>query len=472
MTCQFDNEKVKQIQTAVPNHRAAVKIYLLADKQGGNIDDNISNIVKYVVRKRKEQPKSKREAEALLRELNRAGYIYHNGKSSDDSFYKTNGLDELAYFILENKKNFFYVRYGVIDPDNEYQQRPYLYFSTNKGKTFTEEPRNYKDPYPEIKDEMDMDFESIGTNLLGRTLISLSNKISRVQQNQIVDTIAERIAREVLALNHRGDSLKSDGIEKIFNEYKSLFDTLLSDAKEDLASAIEDEDAEDIEYFTKHSEHLQEIVDNYNNLKGVVISTLKSRSGLKVSSGVTSSTLQVKEDENQAVIEENSETQLEDGARERASWSDDFSITLDSKNTLSTRLKLFLSFIKSNKKHYLGDLFDTDTYEKFDQVYNNMSAMLAGEEPVWENVENGIPTGMKHKLLSFKEAFPWVEELVKMVDDRINIGDTQIVHEIVTSMNKHYIPMEYTSYSNKGGVFLAKVQESNSNSTTRMIIDM
>ena len=59
-----------------------------------------------------------------------------------------------------------------------------------------------------------------------------------------------------------------------------------------------------------------------------------------------------------------------------------------------------------------------------------------------------------------------------MVDDRINIGDTQIVHEIVTSMNKHYIPMEYTSYSNKGGVFLAKVQESNSNSTTRMIIDM
>ena len=52
-----------------------------------------------------------------------------------------------------------------------------------------------------IKDEMDMDFESIGTNLLGKTLISLSNKISRVQQNQIVDTIAERIAREVLALN-------------------------------------------------------------------------------------------------------------------------------------------------------------------------------------------------------------------------------------------------------------------------------
>ena len=65
------------------------------------------------------------------------------------------------------------------------------------------------------------------------------------------------------------------------------------------------------------------------------------------------------------------------------------------------------------KKHYLGDLFDTDTYEKFDQVYNNMSAMLAGEEPVWENVENGIPSGMKHKLLSFKEAFPGLKELVK-----------------------------------------------------------
>lgn len=378
-TCSFDSEKVKQIQTAVPNHRAAVKIYLLADKKGGDIDANIDSITKYILKKRKEQPRSEKEAQALLVELSRNGFLQHNGKTGNDSFYKTNNIDELAYFMLENKKNFLYIRYGVIDPDVEYQAKPYLYLSTKKTKSFIEELKNYQDPHPETKVDMDLEFDTLGSNLLGKTLVTLSDKINMIQQGQVVNTIAERIAREVLSMYHRGDKLNAEAVELIFNSYKKLLNDNIVRSKELQAKAIEEGNEKHIEHFKVHIPHVQEYIDNFENLKGVVLTTLKKRSGLKITGGLVASDLKEKVDENQSNIEDNSGTQLEDGARERNQWSDDFSITLDSKSTLSTRLKLFLSFIKSDRKHYL---FNEMTYEKFDQVYNTMSQILAGEEPI------------------------------------------------------------------------------------------
>lgn len=274
-------------------------------------------------------------------------------------------------------------------------------------------------------------YKDFGTTQEGITLITSNVKIIKVpMQRQVINMISEKIARALIGSEEA--TLSSEKIKSILSENKNWFERQLQLAKQ--ANK------------TKVVEHLQEYLDHWSNLERLVKNTLAKRSGVKVSE------VQNSEIDSLAEFgEDNSE-------HERNYFSDTYSLELDSKDTVSAKMKLFFSFIPNGKTNYLTQ---ESQFEPFDIVYNSLSAMLAGTKPSY--------TAMINKLTEINQdgkVFPWLTNLLAKLEN----APDQIKREFVTAMNKHYVSMKFAMWRkvNKDN-YAMEVWDANANSIQQTI---
>lgn len=141
---------------------------------------------------------------------------------------------------------------------------------------------------------------------------------------------------------------------------------------------------------------------------------------------------------------------------EKENFDDGATFQVDSKDSMSNRLKQFLSFIPNTKKSYLG----LDTYLPYDEVVNYLSGQLAGLEASYEDI------GTKLDELALTK--PWVSTVKNLLDT----ASDQIRNEFVQWATKHYTGFKIVEMFGKADKGLSlKVMDSDQNSVTKMIIN-
>ena len=373
MACEITNPLIIKLQEAIPNQGVATEAYLWAtNKNNGTNESNVNKAISQINEWVKRPINSKSDANKLLSELKKAGLLKSNSLL-DSKLISNYGM--VAEFILKDKSPFIQVLDARVS-DRTATPR----FSVRINS-------EYKTPAVNeaLSAEVQKDINLIGTEMLGVTLMSMNNIVKLEQQNETVDTIAEKIAREVI----ENGSITQEKIQSIFNGYYNAF---LKTAKGFKGNGVE-----------AGFNHVNEYLKNWTNLESLVINKLKSRSGLNIKGGITNTELQSVNGNAENNFNNNAELDGDEGGRERTNFSDDFSVTLDSKDTISTRLKLFLASIKSGQKHYLTK---EDLHVAFDEAYNTLSAILSDTEPIWDGDQFGQKFGMKQKLLEYSVIHP------------------------------------------------------------------
>jgi exodeoxyribonuclease-5 len=140
---------------------------------------------------------------------------------------------------------------------------------------------------------------------------------------------------------------------------------------------------------------------------------------------------------------------------EKVNYDDGATFLIDSKESMSSRLKQFLSFITSPTKSYL----QLDTYMPFDEVVNYLSGQLAGMEASYADISARLGEIAKVK--------PWVKEVKNELD---NASD-QIKNEFVQWATKHYANFKIAEIfgSIKTGGISIKVMDSDQNAIIKTI---
>lgn len=429
MICEAIN--IDAMEKVIPNHGIAL---LAADWALDNLEGDAEYRIKWGARKIEKWintiPRKESAVKSLLSDLE-ANKLIYKSKYGNQYWYKTNH-DAIVSSILYNKTRFLDAGRGNLDLDSEFGEKPYLYFKAKNRFNRLSELNFQENP---------LELDKVGDLQLGITLLSKKGIVRPLQYNQTVDTISEKIASKVI---QDGEISKTD-VYDILNGYKNAF----IDKYEEFKSKNSQ----------KGIDHMEDYLDNWENIESMVLGKLKSRGGITFKDGVKSRDLTSDNQNNEDNFRDNNKISADNGERVMSSYGDDFSITLDSKDTLSLRLKLFLSSVESGDKHYLTK---ENLHESFDTVYNTLSAMLEGEQPSFEN--------MILKLQDYSNSHKWVDSLIQKLTD--SSLDPTIQKEFVTAMNKHFIDMEFIKWSKAfDGSYKINVWNDNANSINQTIKD-
>lgn len=137
---------------------------------------------------------------------------------------KKAGLLRKANLLSNN----FASDYGMVAEFILKDKSPFLSISKDRISDRTASPRfsvkvntEYKAPVENLAFSaiVEKDISSVGKEMLGVTLLSMNNIVKLEQQNETVDAISEKIAREVI----QEGSIAREDVERIFNEYRNLF---------------------------------------------------------------------------------------------------------------------------------------------------------------------------------------------------------------------------------------------------------
>ncbi len=139
---------------------------------------------------------------------------------------------------------------------------------------------------------------------------------------------------------------------------------------------------------------------------------------------------------------------------EKENFDDGATFQIDSKDSMSSRLKQFLSFVPSPNKSYLG----METYLAYDEVVNYLSGQLAGLEASYEDISARLD-----ELALVK---PWVSTVKNLLDS----SSDQIKNEFVQWATKHYTGFKIAEMFGdvKKGLSI-KVMDSDQNAVTKII---
>jgi hypothetical protein len=141
-------------------------------------------------------------------------------------------------------------------------------------------------------------------------------------------------------------------------------------------------------------------------------------------------------------------------------FSDDWSFTVNSKNTASADLKKFFSFIEKRDANgpVVNPLGFTEVVP-FDEVYNTLHEILANKPADW--------TTMKLILLDNVDKFPWLSSVVEKLDKSAE----KIKNEFVSDMAKHHVDMRLIMWSkDRNGQYTLQDFSSNSSSIENRLI--
>lgn len=127
-------------------------------------------------------------------------------------------------------------------------------------------------------------------------------------------------------------------------------------------------------------------------------------------------------------IQDTVSTELTDAEsdHQKVSYDDQAVFSIDSKETMSGRLKTFFSFIQDTKKSYLG----LPKYVPFDEITDYLSGQLANTEPDYATIRQNIEEAV--------ESRPYLNNVLKALDET----DNQVRNEFVQWATKHYTPFK------------------------------
>jgi hypothetical protein len=141
---------------------------------------------------------------------------------------------------------------------------------------------------------------------------------------------------------------------------------------------------------------------------------------------------------------------------EKENFDDGATFQIDSKDSMSSRLKQFLSFIPSPTKSYLG----METYLGYDEVVNYLSGQLAGLDASYEDI------GARLDELALIK--PWVATVKTLLDN----SNAQTKNEFVQWATKHYTGFKIAEIFGKVDKGLSiKIMDSDQNSITKVILN-
>jgi hypothetical protein len=261
--------------------------------------------------------------------------------------------------------------------------------------------------------------------------------------DSIKDSISELFIHPSISFRKQYEVIKS-----ISND---LFKKLVEDGKLSVESknVIFDRLKKEFELYEVHSrvngrikkaDHIKLYLDNWAKVRELSENRLKKFNGIKNKAKEMTEDL----DDNQGALEKKN---FEEGST---------TFMLDGKDTVSAKLKMFLAGISTGKKNYLG----METYEDFDIVYENLSALLANKAPSFKRYIEALnnPDLLKSR--------PWLTDLISKLEN----ADKQTQREFVVAMTKHYTKMKMVMFNVNDGAYSFIVRDANSSAITDNII--
>lgn len=197
---------------------------------------------------------------------------------------------------------------------------------------------------------------------------------------------------------------------------------------------------------------LDKVLSSWDVISNLVKLKLASMAGIGVSITTDDNTDDTNDD-----LGSGSEGQEE--VTENRQFDSDWSIRVNLKNTMSARLKRFMSTIVETKedgtpkKGYLN----TVNPISFDTVYDKVIPLLSG---VPSNL-NAVINVLNNNL----EVYPWLSNLVEKLK---NAPDT-IQNEFMVNANNHYVAMQYLGYSKDEDGYTMVPTNTNSNDVAKTI---
>lgn len=160
-------------------------------------------------------------------------------------------------------------------------------------------------------------------------------------------------------------------------------------------------------------------------------------------------------------ISENDETfeEGEEGGLVRNVYSDDWSLTLDSKKTASAKLKKFFSNIYNLDENgkVITNALGVPIVIPSNEVYNTLHELLANKPASYKVLLDSLN--------EYIEYFPWLKSVVNNLEQ----STEDIQNEFVSDMTKHHISMEFVMWEKTNKGYSMRIWNSNSSSNAERI---
>ena len=442
--CAVVDNNTKKFQDILGDNAAAVNAVAWANKNfdGATVDARVNNALKFISKMKNAYPKGERSADNYIKELHSKKLVEKITTIGGGAHYKVSDHTRLVWYLVSDKSSSIFAGYNNISDNSEAPKYNYIH-AKKKYKINANHAVNFDEGFKES-------VKSVGEGMLGYALMSIDGIVSNERVNQSVSVIAERVAREVIS----GKDMSKADVDNIINSMYVHFKKIRAayEAKGSAGGVA----------------HMDSYLNNWGNFKSMVYNYLQKRSGLSFKEGVANT--KAKEsaiiDENE-IVENNPDIDLDGGDKSQGNFSDNFSITLDSKVGLSGKLKLFLSTIKDGNKHYLTG---EQLFKNFDEAYNTLSSMLANTEPDIHLMINQL----KDYVDGSNETV-WIQNLIDKLNEAKALDangiptNMSLVKQFVTAMNKHYIDMSFVQWVNSYAGTEMSTMGDNANSRERVV---
>jgi hypothetical protein len=292
-------------------------------------------------------------------------------------------------------------------------------------------------------------------------------KLGLVGTSDFVNTLSIRVIAQ--AQDGKKVSLKEVS-DKFFDEY-------LQRGLKARAQAIEEQDEELAKMYNTYAAYFEVITEGREVLEKLASNYLQNLNIFKTSKITT-------EEESEIVLNEDGN----DFARN--DFSDDFSLTLDSKKTVSAQLKRALAFLEDKmtvRNPQTGEysyatkegMLGTTKYVPFDVAYNTLHMLLAETQPsakaIIETLENYLAeaNAIVPGDAPFDTNLGWIYSLVEKLKDKKT--SHQLRAQLATDMAKSKVNMKnvywHRGYDSESRAFVYKVKVGNDDSaSTKMIL--
>jgi hypothetical protein len=304
------------------------------------------------------------------------------------------------------------------------------------GKPFTfdvnEDDTDYQLPYDEeseseeeVEEETEIDEE-----------LRISEAMKESASNLLLDNVSLQVQYDTI--NWLTSAIVQEGLRVNKEQGKKEFDTtkILNEKLEELKkihAIFLDAKNE------KKAATIKALIDQFGKIKGMVKKHIQLVTTGKIDDNIN-------EDEDVS------------GELTRFNYSDEWSLTLDSKKTASANLKKFFSAIgEVTNGDPKTNPFGIPIIIPFDEVYNTLHRILANKKADYQILINTLEI--------WKESLPWVQSVLDLLEN----APQDIKNEFVTDMNKHHIHMEFVLWAKTKNGFSAKIWNSNSSSTEEQL---
>jgi hypothetical protein len=135
-------------------------------------------------------------------------------------------------------------------------------------------------------------------------------------------------------------------------------------------------------------------------------------------------------------------------------YADDWTFTVDSKNTASADLKQFFSVITAQDENgVIKNPLGFNEIIPFDVVYNTLHELLANKPADYETMIDILELNYNR--------FPWIKSVV----EKLEAAPERIQNEFVSDMSKHHIDMQFVMWSkDPNGNYLLQTWSANKSS--------